>query len=767
LVTICDHWERGVALRSKGQRQKDGLRGHWHQRSLLLGLSGFAVLAVAGTAQAIEEKPFIKPVTQQPAAGTAADFVADKLTFDPATKLAVATGRVVLTYGPYTLNATRVTYNQNTDVFTANGSVELREPNGNVMLAASIELTNRFKLGFAKKLKALLTNNVTITSDYAKRLDGGITVFENAHYTACKNCDTKSGAPLWELVSDQTTHDQPAKDLIHVNPRLKIGGVTVAGLPYLRHPDPSVKRRTGWLIPKAHFGKAYGASVEAPYFWAVAPDKDVTFRPQMTLYQGLLADAEYRQRTATGLFSIRGMGIYELSPGRTIEPDRWRGALKTNGAFALNNDWNWGWNATLASDHGFLDNYDLDNSRIAQNEVYLKGLWDRNYVSAQALNFSALSDDVNSSSLPTALPYVNGEHYFDQPIMGGELSLNWSAYSISRDASGTPFSEAAHGTEQSRATADLRWKSRYISDGGVLLTPFATLRTDLYVTNNLADPLAVGGERQQETTARILPAAGFDVRFPLISGHDYGQSIVSPVFQFIAADNAQDADSISNEDAITLNFDHSSLFLEDRFTGYDRYESGVRANAGFTYSFLGANGGFLKASLGESFHIAGENSFVAGSGLDGSSSDLVGALTLQPWDNFSLSYQVRAEEDLSAINRQEVFGSLTFDSFSLNAGYMNIAAEPAYGRLVDEEWAEADMRLGLSEGWYVFGGARYDIENSFMAKQTIGLEFDCECMNFKMAYSSARDSKIDTADHRVMLSIDLATLGGTSVSGKF
>ena len=57
-------------------------------------------------AHAIEEKPFIKPVLEEPASGTAADFVADKLTYDPATKLAVATGRVVLTYGPYTLNAT-------------------------------------------------------------------------------------------------------------------------------------------------------------------------------------------------------------------------------------------------------------------------------------------------------------------------------------------------------------------------------------------------------------------------------------------------------------------------------------------------------------------------------------------------------------------------------------------------------------------------------------------------------------------------------------
>lgn len=757
----------GLKRKGLGQGWWGDVRRYANQRTLLLGLSTLAVAMVSHNAFAIEEKPFVKPVQTTPPAGTAADFVADKLTFDPKTKLAVATGRVVLTYGPYTLNATRVTYNQDTDVFTANGSVELREPNGNVMTAASLELTNRFKQGFARKLKALLTNDVTISSDYARRLDGGITVFENAHYTACKNCETRNGDPLWELVSDETTHDQTAKDLIHVNPRLKIGGVTVAALPYLRHADPSVKRRSGWLMPTVKSKKAYGIGFVTPYFWEVAPNKDITFRPVLTTKQGPVADVEWRHRTATGQYNIRGYGVYELSPDRTAEAKRLRGAVKTKGDFALNADWAWGWNGLLKSDRSFMSNYDFDSDRFVQNEVYVKGLWDRSYVSAQALNFAALTSDVDAGSLPTALPYVTGEHYFDEPIIGGELSLNWSAYSINRDDSGTPFSTVNHGTSQSRATADLRWKSRYISDGGLLVTPFGSLRSDIYVVNNLADPTVLGGERTQETTSRILPAAGIDLRWPLISGGDYGQNIVSPVFQFIASDNERKVDQIGNEDAITLNFDHSSLFLEDRFTGYDRFESGVRSNVGLTYSFLGANGGFLKASAGESFHIAGKNSFVAGSGLDGSSSDLVAALTFQPWDNISLSYEMRAEEDLSAINRQEVFGSLTFDRFSINAGYLSIAAEPSYGRLTDEQWTEADVRVGLTEGWYAFGGARYDIKKDFFPTRTLGLEFDCECMNFKMAYSASQDSKISTTDHRVMLSIDLATLGGTSVSSKF
>ena len=91
---------------------------------------------------------------------------------------------------------------------------------------------------------------------------------------------------LFRSVSDKTTHDNNTHTLYHVKPRLKIGGVTVAALPYLEHADPSVKRRSGWLVPDINAGHAYGVGLVTPYFWAIAPDKDLTFRPMFTALQG-------------------------------------------------------------------------------------------------------------------------------------------------------------------------------------------------------------------------------------------------------------------------------------------------------------------------------------------------------------------------------------------------------------------------------------------------------------------------------------------------
>ena len=746
------------------QSSERASKGVWPRLLFALGVSA---VAITGDASAfIKKKPFTKPITTKPEQGTSADFTADQLSYDPKTKLAIATGKVVITYGPFTLNATRVTYNRDTDEFSANGSVELREPNGNIMLAQKINLTNKFKAGFANHLTALLNNDVTISARYAKRIDGHITIFTDSHYTACRNCHTRWGDPLWELVADQSTHDQDTHDITEINPRLKIAGITVGGLPYLVHPDPTVKRRSGWLMPHVKSGHPYGIGVIAPYFWAISPDKDLTFSPMLTTKQGPVADVEYRQATATGIYSIEGFGVYQLKPAQTSSDHRMRGAIKTKGDFVANDAWSWGWKGILASDQSFLDDYEFDKTRIAESRLYATGLEDRNYVSAQLLNYAALRSDVDANSLPNALPYIKGEHYFAPPVFGGELSLDWSAYYLNRDTASSPFTGVNHATTQSRATTNVRWKSRYIADNGVLITPFASVKSDLYVNNNLPDSSTATGFASTQTTLRVLPTAGLDMRWPLVASYDYGQSIVSPVFQFIASGNEKNVNKLGNEDSITLNFDHSNLFLAERNSGDDREEGGVRANVGVTYSFLGSNGGFIRASAGESVHIAGKNSYADGSGLSQSKSDLVGAVTFQPWDYLMFSHEIRLKEDFSAISRQESLLSLSLDRFTFNASYLQLAKAPAYGRLSPEKTAAADVRVGLTDGWYLFGGLHYDFRAKSITSKDVGVEFDCDCMNFKVTYTDSPNTDTASADKRIMMSIDLATLGGTQVSSK-
>ena len=730
----------------------------------LLALACFAVIAPA---LAIAAK--VKPVLDEPALGTRANVVANAITYDPRTSIAVATGKVEITYGPYVLLATRVTYNQNTDTFTANGSVTFKEPSGNTLEADEAELRDKFKEGFARHLRMLLTNDVTITADYARRTKGYLTIFDNVVYTACKHCVTSDGTPVWDLRSKTATHDSRSKTIYHTDTTLEFAGIPVLWLPYLSHPDPSVKRRSGFLIPNIRYNSRMGAGLEIPYFWNLAPNYDLTLTPMITTNQGPLLKTEWRHRLNSGIYSIDAAGIYQLDPHDIEAPgdQHWRGAARTRGEFDLGDRWTLGFDGTLTSDRTFLDDYDIDNRDEAVSEVHLTQVNDRNYFSAQALHYRTLTEGLDQSVLPYALPYVEHSYTFDSPVFGGEFGIDSSIYNLNRDEPTSPFTGVDLGTQQTRATADLHWQRQFTNDWGQVITPFARLRTDLHITENQPDPLAPGFERETETTTRLLPALGVDVRWPFLNASGSGQHILTPVAQLITASDETGVDKIGNEDAITLNFDHTSLFLQDRFTGSDRFEGGTRANAGLLYTYLAPNGGFLRASIGESFHLGGRNSFAEGSGLEDARSDLVAAVALQPYDFLRLTSQARFDEGLSHISTFEAGASLTFDRISGSVDYVDLDAEPAYGRPDAERQVVGDVTYNFMDGWNLFGGARYDFRADNFVTKTLGVGFKCDCMDFKLAYTEDEDDEFGGTDRSVKVSLSLRTLGSASAGFGF
>ncbi len=743
-----------------------GLRQHFCRGVLLFVALFFGLVFEQKAALAFEDIPFIPPVTKTPAKGTAVNVDAATITYDKNTKIATATGKVVMHYGPYTLTATRASYNTVTGEFKANGSVELREPNGNIMQAETMAMRDAFKNGFAYHVRALLTNDVLIAAEYAKRDDGNTTVYTKFVYTACPNCVTRRGNPVWELDADTTYHDEKNHNLYHVKPKLKIDGVTVGSLPYIEMPDPTVTRRSGWLVPDLRVTKMMGFGLSSPYFWAITPSADLTLRPIWSTRQIAVADLEYRQALENGKYGVNLYGVRQISKDGPPDDQDWRGAVDTHGKFDLAPGWTAGWNGTFASDNMFLSHYGFDTRVIAQNNIYATGVSDQTYVSAQLLNWQSLDTSINQNDLPYAMPFITGEHISRNALLGGDLKYEWNAYSLTRPTNSSPFTDVNHGTSQTHATSQVTWQNEWISSGGVVTSPFATLRGDMYMADNLPDPM-LPTQKNVALTGDVLPAAGVDMRLPMVANYRSGQSVISPVAQIIAAANEPDTSNLGNEDSIQFNFDHTNLFLADKFNGFDRYDGGTKANLGVTYAYYGNGGNFIRASAGESVHIAGENSFTTGSGLSGPVSDLVSAVQIQPWDKLMLSYELRTAEDFSSIHQQEILASLDFDSFTADVGYLSIPAEPAYGRLSAENWVGGHLRYKLNDGWSVYGGLTYDLVSNQIAKSSLGVEFDCDCMNVKLEYSGSVDTVTNVPDNTLSLSVAFRTLGKTTGSYQF
>ena len=729
----------------------------------LLSAAGVALHIGVSQARIADAPEFVAPEDKPIPKGTRVDVVADKLTYDGKTEIATATGTVKLTYGPYVLTATKVSYNMKTGIFSANGSIVLREPNGNVLEASSAQLTENFKEGFARHVRALLTNDVTITAQYAQRYENGVVIYQRAAYTACKDCTGEGQTPAWQIVAKQAKHDTKEHTIYYDDARLEVGGLPVFWTPYLAYPDPTVKRRTGFLLPSFKSG-GYGVGLVTPYFWDIAPNMDMTIAPMWTTEQGPLGDVEFRHRLASGMYTLHGYGIYELNPDATNN-EKWRGAARTTGQFKINDTWSWGWDGTAVSDKDFLSDYDLDNRNMLANYVQATGLSDRNYTKAQMISWQTLVQHESQDEMPSATPFVTGDYVLGEPVLGGEVSFQFDAYALERQvAVDDPERGLMLGTQQTHAEASAEWKRQMIQDSGLVVTPFAQLRSDFFFSQNVPD---AGNEN--DTNFYVTPTAGLDARMPFVASHGSYQSVLTPVAQIIAAPSEQIDDANANEDAITLNFDTSNLFLSDRFSGYDRREGGVRANAGVNYTLLAENGGFLRASFGESFHIAGENSFTTGSGLEGTSSNLVGAIAVQMTEGVTLGYQARVEEDLSRINTQEASLGLTLGDFTGSLSYADVKKAENYGRPHDGEQIWGSAQYNIDEVWSVFGGFRYDLEEALLMQDRVGVAYDIDCMRLEFAYAMSRDDEFgvnnDGREHRVELGVELRTIG--AVNGEF
>src|SRR5690242_11474353 len=369
---------------------------------------------------------------------------ATEIDYDYANHRVAAVGNVQIYYGDSTLEANRVIYDQKTKRLHAEGNVRLTEPDGKVTYGEIMDLSDDYRDGFVDSLRLDAPEQTRMAAARAERSSGNFTVFHNGVYTACAPCkDDPKKPPLWQVKAARIIHDQNEKMMYFEDARIEFFGQPLAWLPYFSAPDPTVKRKTGVLTPAISSSSVYGAALDVPYYWALAPDYDATFAPMVTTKQGPLLEGEFRQRLMNGAYSIRGAGIYQFdkdyfqrSDGTTTPGFRyWRGSLESSGLFALNNKWVWGWDGTLLSDRTFLQDYNPRLSRYfatdtfqnpaseAVSQLYIAGKGNRSYFDARTIYYLGFSEADSQGQIPVIHPVLDYNYVFDRPVMGGELEI--------------------------------------------------------------------------------------------------------------------------------------------------------------------------------------------------------------------------------------------------------------------------------------------------------------------------------------------------------
>jgi LPS-assembly protein len=754
---------------------------------------------------------------------------ANEINYDYANNRVAAVGNVQIYYGDSTLEANRVIYDQKTKRLHAEGNVRLTEQDGKVTYGEIIDLSDDYRDGFVDSLRLDAPDQTRMAATRAERSSGNYTVFHNGVYTACAPCkDDPKKPPLWQVKAARIIHDQGEKMIYFEDARLEFFGQPLLYMPYFSAPDPTVKRKTGFLMPTFKTSSVYGAAAEIPYYWALAPDYDATFAPMITSKQGPLLQGEFRQRLINGAYSIRAAGIYQLdkdyfatsqfapAPGETsTNPGfrTWRGSLESSGLFALNKQWVWGWDATVLSDKTFLQDYNPSLSRYhavdpfqnPQNEaisqLFLAGKGNRSYFDARTIYYYGFSQADTQSQIPVIHPVLDYNYVFDRPILGGELGYKINFTSLTRnDADFDPITQSAlnDGTctqtanpaikttascllrgvpgTYSRFSAETQWRRSITDQFGQVFTPFASVRVDAGAMQISNEPGVSNFIAPGDTNlVRAMPTIGLEYRYPFINVQSWGTQTVEPIAQVIVRPNEQQIGRWPTEDAQSLVFDDSNLFRVDKYSGWDRVEGGGRANYGVQYTAQFNQGGFVNALFGQSYNMFGQNSFALGgttntgldSGLDTTRSDYVARLSYQPNNIYMFTTRFRFDNETFAPQRIELEARANFDRWSGSVLYGDYAAQPALGILDRQQGILGTTQIKLDANWVMLAAARYDIVAGKFDQTRLGLGYVDDCVILGLNYiTNYTYSGNVQANHTVMLQLNLRTLGGTSVGQK-
>ena len=107
--------------------------------------------------------------------------------------------------------------------------------------------------------------------------------------------EMEENCPPWILQSKKIKHDIAKKTIYYKNATLKVYDFPNFYFPIFNHPDPTVDRRSGVLMPSFTDNKNLGPGIAVPYYWAIAKDRDLTLTPKLYSSENPLLLAEYRQ----------------------------------------------------------------------------------------------------------------------------------------------------------------------------------------------------------------------------------------------------------------------------------------------------------------------------------------------------------------------------------------------------------------------------------------------------------------------------------------
>ncbi|MGH6889638.1 MAG: LPS-assembly protein LptD [Rhizomicrobium sp.] len=660
---------------------------------------------------------------------------ADRIDYDLNTGTATAVGHVEIDYNGRTLLADRVVDDKKNDVVTAAGHVVMMAPNGDVVFAERVRLTDRMRDGVMQSFSALIGENGRLAAASATRIGGVRTIARNAAYTPCKICN-KPGqrTPDWEIQAGRVIYDEVHHRIYYRDAVVKLEGVPVFYTPFFSNADPTVKHESGFLTPDAGTKRTLGYFVRVPYYIAFSDSQDMTLAPMVSSFGGEQLQAEYRQRWGNGGMWLQASLADDPHAGVTENLSQVYGSLFGAGTIPIDSIWHFGYTAQLTSYASYLQRYSMSNADRLNNDVYIEALDGRSRFAITGYFFQGLRTTDDNNLFPVVLPLIEYNYVPREDVLGGDFRFDLTTTGISRNI----------GEDDQRLTGEMRWRFPVVTDDGQLFTLQLDARGDVYHTSDV-NVLGQTGLANSQYLTRGAPYAALDWRWPFVSPGAFGMTglVVEPIAQLIASPYGDNPAGIANETGYSVlpsgpsitdfQLDSADIFDLDRLSSHDLVESGPSTNVGVKTQALFPEGS-VDLMLGQAYRLKPDPVFAPDSGYDGKTSDLVSSLVVNFPPHLSLSDRIDIDSSTGTLERNEASVDASYGRSSLEVSYLKLPSEEVTLGLGAREEVKAQMLIGLWGNWLAYAAGQRDLQSSHMISDELGFGYDDECLGFSLAY---------------------------------
>ena len=514
----------------------------------------------------------------------------------------------------------------------------------------------------------------------------------------------------WEVNSDEFKHDKVNQIFEYKNSWLKLFDYKIFYTPYFNHPDPSVKRKSGFLTPSYSSSESLGFSLNVPYFKVLSNDKDITFNPKYYADKSFLLQNEYRQALKNS--SIISDFSFLFGEAGT------KGHLFYNQIGKLKDNLNFEINLQSVEGDNYLKNHKLaDASSLIEDDSVLISNLDLNWdfgISKLSTSFKIFED--LSKNYSDRYHYVFPDFSFSRNIKlpesyRGKFTFNSYGYNKFYD---TNVSEAV-------ITNDFLFESNeFISKNGVATNYNVFLKNPTSYAENSTN-------FKDNEDYNLYGTIKLDTSLPMQKKVDLYTHYLKPVVSLRYSPNGNN--DISSKD-ILLNYDN--VFSLDRIGTSNQVEGGEALSLGLEFKRNLNGSDIFDFKIANVLKLKENLKLPTKSKLNKTRSDIFGSIKYNINDNLNLGYDFSYDRDLKYSNLE---GLLT--EFKLNNIYTDFYYYTTDNDLGRNETIKNNTIINLNNESSIKFSTTKDLIENFTEFYNYIYTYETDCISLNLNYNKS------------------------------